>query len=233
MPTDTLLPRADGADLLPQDRQTLKHMAENLIWLPAKGYGYYPVTAGIEPYDDGYFEEYVRRADTQVGRGITDFRVGLVDKFTSGEVLDVGIGCGAFIEARNQKIEFYRRRTLGYDVNPRGIDWLHKRGLWKDWREAESIPSVTLWDVLEHLPAPHELLDKVEKFVFVSLPIFEGPKDVLKSRHYKPAEHVWFFTRNGFYGWAWEYGFEVLDETWMESCKFKRDSVATFVLKRI
>lgn len=218
----------------PQDRQTVRAMGETLVWFPAKGYGYCPppTTNGTEIYDDGYFEEYVKRSQTPVGKGITQFRVDLVDRYTTGDVLDIGIGCGAFIEARNAEFVSSPRRTLGYDVNPRGIEWLQSRGLWCDWREADGVPAVTLWDVLEHLPAPHELLDKVTRFAFVSIPIFEGPEHVLRSRHYKPGEHLHYFSRDGFYRWAAGYGFSVVEETWAESCQFKRDSVATFVLKR-
>lgn len=223
----TETPALDSAPFC-EDRQTAELMRENLVWFPAKGYGYYPVAAGIEPYDDGYFEEYQRRAATAVGKGINGFRADLVEKYWRGRVLDIGIGCGTFIEERASR----GVGTDGYDVNPRGIAWLHDRGLWRDWETAESIEAVTLWDVLEHLPRPHELFDKVTEFAFVSIPIFEGPDHVLKSRHMKPLEHFWYWTRDGFTRWAAGYGFAVVEETWMESCKFGRDSVATFVLKR-
>lgn len=215
-----------------RDRQTVDAMSEQLIWFPAKGYGFCPVPPAPDLYGDDYFEEYQRRAATPVGKGIAEFRVDLVDRYWNGKVLDVGIGCGAFIEARNRRMEAWRNRTVGYDVNPRGIDWLKRRSLWMDWNEQENIEAITLWDVLEHLPDPHELLDKVAGFAFVTIPIFESADHALRSRHWKPGEHLFYFTRKGFYGWAEGYGFEIYEETWMESCLFKRDSVASFVLKR-
>jgi len=42
--------------------------------------------------------------------------------------------------------------------------------------------------------------DEERDFLFqtvAALPIFEGLQDVLRSKHFKPGEHVWYFTEPG------------------------------------
>ena len=78
-----------------------------LTWLPDLGVGFYDVRASVSAISiASYFAKYLGYRDTELGRRLTQCRVDLVDRHWAGPVVDVGIGAGAFVEARP--------RTRGY-----------------------------------------------------------------------------------------------------------------------
>lgn len=196
---------------------------ETLVWLPERGMGYREPGLGIE-YGEEYFEHYAEIAPTLMGQRINEARAAMVNEFYGdGPVVDVGIGAGAFIAARPN--------TWGYDVNRIGQRWLERRNLWRDPYE-EPVPAITLWDVLEHLPNPAALLDNVTEWVFTSLPIFRDVEHILGSKHYKPGEHLWYWTRLGLCDWMTEHGFEKAHENNRETT-LGREDVLSFAFRRV
>jgi hypothetical protein len=201
---------------------------DRLMWFPEAGYGYFECdTAGV--YTSDYFDRYAEQADTPIGEAIMDARVWLVDRmlleYGRAPVLDVGIGCGAFLSA------WWRNGGEGFgdDVNPAGIEWLEKKAARR--RLASGHDVVTFWDVLEHIRRPDEALAHVKRLAFVSLPIFRDGDHVLQSRHYRRDEHFHYWTRAGFIAFAESCGFRVVyagaDETLLG-----REDIETFVLER-
>src|SRR4029077_12749479 len=71
-----------------------------LTWWPELGIGHYPVEAGFAPYDQDYFDSFDRNAQTELGRALMQARANFVERHYRGTLVDVGIGSGAFIEAR-------------------------------------------------------------------------------------------------------------------------------------
>jgi hypothetical protein len=71
----------------------------------------------------------------------------------------------------------------------------------------------------------------VRKWVFVSIPIFTSAADVLRSKHYKPKEHVWYFTVGGLDHFMRSFGFECVDFNRMER-EAGREQIDTFVFRR-
>lgn len=207
--------------------------ANGLVWLPEVGMGYFPVQEEDEPYRNGgaqaYWDKYVGYSATPMGRALTRARTELVRRFdTVGSVLDVGIGCGAFLEAMHAA----GWSAYGYDVSPVATNWLQERGLWRDpYQPGMEVQSVTLWDVLEHLPDPGALLERVQRYVFVSLPVFRDAHHVLQSKHFRPDEHRWYWTVPGLVHWMGAQGFHLLDSSRMET-ELGREDVATFVFQR-
>lgn len=198
----------------------------NLTWIEDLGLGYCP--NGEEPsiYNDSYFDEYVKRADTEIGRQLTAARLELVDRHLgrTPSVVDVGIGCGQFIEARGGS-------TTGFDVNPRGIEWLNSRGLFQDYRVG-GCDHATFWDSLEHIEDASKALRSVRGTAFVTMPVYRDREHLLLSKHFKPGEHVWYFTMKGFVRWARGLGFFVAEASDVES-RLGREDIMTFVLRRI
>lgn len=195
---------------------------DGFVWLPEHGMGRLRVSD--PPYDQNYFENYVRMAGTPMGRALTSARVDVVRRHTDGHVVDVGIGCGAFIAAR-------MGWTWGYDVNPAGIAWLHSTGRWCDPYEAP-VDAVSLWDVLEHIPDPLALLRNVRRWVFMSLPIVPGDgPPTAEWKHYKPREHCWYWTAEGMVRWMAAHGFELRHRSAMET-RLGRQDIGTFVFQR-
>ena len=198
--------------------------ANRLTWWAEIGIGHYPVTAGIEPYDDEYFARFDRDAHTPLGRALMMARVDFVDQHYRGPLVDVGIGSGAFIEYRGE------RSTYGYDVNPTAIGWLEERRILFDPYRVP-VQAVTLWDVLEHIPDYRPLLANVRKWLFVSLPIFRDAEHVLRSKHFRPQEHVWYFSRDGLIYAMKQCGFDLVSESNVET-ELGREDIGTFAFKR-
>jgi hypothetical protein len=192
---------------------------DKLLWLPESGIGFYPVTDS--PYDESYFKKYVEMAKTDIGIKLTQARVDLVNKYTKDEVIDIGIGCGNFIEARE--------RTYGFDINPFGVQWLNDNCKYKNPFNGSN--NLTFWDSLEHIHEPNNLLEKCNGYVFVSLPIFLSSEHILVSKHFRKDEHCWYFTDEGIKIFMWTHGFKCLESNTMES-DIGREDIGTYVFER-
>jgi hypothetical protein len=199
---------------------------DGLTWWPQDGVGYYPVEAGIAPYDQMYFDRFDRDAKTDLGRALMQARVDFVEQYYQGSLLiDVGIGSGAFVELRQRT-----RRTYGYDVNPAGIRWLKERNLFcKPY--GKPFHAMTMWDVLEHIWDYPALLENVRKWLFISLPIFSDVHHVLRSKHFRPTEHYWYFTRDGLVRAMGGCGFDLMSESMVET-ELGREDIGTFAFRR-
>lgn len=190
------------------------------------GVGWLPSSTGDRLYDQAYFDEFRRRAATDLGRDIMRARVGFVARHYSGILCDVGIGSGAFIEARNRR---RRNNTFGWDVNPLALKWLDDRGILVDPNLVE-LPAISLWDVLEHIPDFSRLLGNAGTWIFLSLPIFRSVEHVLASKHFKPNEHVWYFTTDGLIEMMKHYGFSLIERNSMET-ELGREDVESFAFR--
>ncbi|WP_353613948.1 methyltransferase domain-containing protein [Mangrovibacter phragmitis] len=202
-------------------KQFTHELNNGLVWLPELGMGRFPVP-NYRPYDAAYFERYRQMADTEMGKTLTAARIALVGRHYNGPVVDVGIGAGQFVEARPN--------TKGYDVNPAGIDWLKSRSMWADIY-ADRYPALTFWDSLEHIDRPDVAVEKAEQWIFVSVPIFDGAEHILRSRHYRRDEHIWYWTHEGICGWFLEQGFTLVEHNTAES-ELGRDGIASYAFRR-
>lgn len=201
----------------------LDSLPPTLHWLPEYGIGYLPwPTDTTAIYDDAYFAAYAERADTKIGRALTRARVDLVKRYFNGPVLDVGIGCGQFVEACPG--------ACGYDVNPQGVRWLKERDLYRDLY-AGLYDALTFWDALEHIPDPVAAVARARQFVFVSVPVFEGPAHCRASKHYKPGEHLWYFEDRGIRAWFDWQGFNCVESSNIETI-LGREGIQSYVFAR-
>jgi len=201
--------------------------AGRLTWWPQLGIGHYPVTAGVAPYDQEYFDRFGRDAATPLGLALMQGRVNFVEQHWQSTLIDVGIGSGAFVELRRAR----GQTTYGYDVNPAGVRWLDERGLAID-PYCVPTPAMTLWDVLEHIPDYRPLLANVRQWLFVSLPIFSDAYHVLRSKHFRPQEHIWYFTREGLVNAMKACGFTLVAESDFETALGRAD-IGTFAFRRV
>ncbi|WP_410009791.1 methyltransferase domain-containing protein [Pantoea agglomerans] len=196
-------------------------LKNGLVWLPALGMGYYPVPDDRH-YNACYFDNYCALADTPMGRALNLARIQLVARHYTGPLLDVGIGAGQFVEARPN--------TQGYDVNPHGIEWLKSRGRWADLY-AQHYRALSFWDALEHIDRPDVAVAKAEEWVFVSVPIFTGAEHLLRSRHYKPLEHIWYWSHDGLVRWFDGQGFDCIEHNTMETA-LGREGIGSYAFHR-
>lgn len=195
-----------------------------LTWWPDIGVGYYPVKTGLEPYNRDYWNKYVEMSNTQMGYDLNNVRRQLVERHHgNGVLVDVGIGSGAFIQARGQN-------TWGFDVNAVAADWLRERGLWWDPHFGNP-PAISLWDVIEHLPDPQALMAHVGQWVFISTPIYQDHEHVLRSKHFRPDEHFWYYTRDGLVYLMRLMGFDLAECNVLETV-LGREDIGSFAFKR-
>jgi hypothetical protein len=177
-------------------------------------------------YDKHYFETYVRLENTEIARKLNEGRTSLTEKYCD-KLLDVGVGSGEFIKSSNV-------RVLGYDINPVAVKWLKKEGLYADpYAKMPAVKGITLWDTLEHIPNPAELLSRINRdcYLFVSLPIFDNLLGVRQSKHYKPDEHYYYWTASGLIDYMKEHSLELVEISDHET-RAGRESILTFVFLR-
>lgn len=191
-----------------------------LQWLPERGIGWYPVTDA--PYDAAYWHRYRLMDQTEVGRKLTESRVRWVRTFHAGQVCDIGIGGGRFVS---------ECQAMGFDVNPDACAWLRDRGVWFDPYEGQ-VDAASFWDSLEHIHNPTPLLRNVRSWIFISLPVFDGPEHVLRSKHYRKDEHCWYFTERGLVDFMREHGFELAGSSLMEQLAGRED-IRSYAFRRL
>ena len=197
----------------------------SLVWFD--GYGYvHPVPR--HNYGSEYFHEYESRSKNEVSESLMDSRRALVDAYHEGDVVDVGSGFGTFVEHRNRGRE--EPNTFGYDVNPWSVAKTINLGLfWDPWERP--MPAATFWDSLEHFDDPTPILSRIERYAFVSIPIFRSLEHVKESKHFKPGEHVWYFTSDGLVRFFKDHGFALIESSNREVV-IGREDIESFVFVR-
>lgn len=180
---------------------------------------------GVNAEGVNYFAHYAAIEGGEIARKLNEGRVAIVDKHAGAAcvVLDTGIGSGQFIRSRPN--------TFGRDVNKRAVAWLKERGLHAT--ESTKFNAFTYWDVLEHIDVPNGHFKRMPEgcYLFTCLPVFADLTKVRASRHYKPGEHFYYWTEEGFVAWMAEYRFRLLERQDFET-RAGRDSVTTFAFKR-
>jgi 2-polyprenyl-3-methyl-5-hydroxy-6-metoxy-1,4-benzoquinol methylase len=176
------------------------------------------------PYDAAYFDKCRSYEDKEIANRINAGRIALVnDHAGQRRVLDIGVGSGEFVRKREN--------TFGYDINPRAVEWLKKEARWSD--DLGSFDAFTFWDVLEHVDVPDHYFRHMKdgSYLFTCLPIFADLDHIRESRHYRPGEHLYYFTEQGFANWMAEYRFRLLEVRYHET-DAGRDSILSFAFVR-
>jgi hypothetical protein len=173
-----------------------------------------------------YFDKCMEYRGEEIARRINTCRRILVDAYvgSSGAVLDVGVGSGEFVEVRPL--------TWGYDIDEKAATWLKEAGKWSD--RFEDFSAFTFWDVIEHLEEPRRDYFRYIRpgaYLFTCLPIFADLRRIRESRHYRPGEHLMYFTEEGFVRWMTLHGFRCLERDDFET-RAGRDSILSFAFRR-
>ena len=66
----------------------------------------------------------------------------------------------------------------------------------------------------------------------MSIPIFEDGEHVLRSKHYRKDEHVWYFTARGLINVFADCGFDLVDMSRIET-DIGREDIGSFAFKRV
>lgn len=188
------------------------------------GVAYQADRSHIIQYDETYWNKCAGYEDSEIALKINRGRIGFVECFYRGDVLDIGIGCGEFIKKRPG--------TFGYDINPVAVKWLIEQGLFRD--DFSSFTAFTMWDVLEHVENPEDYFINFRQgsFLFLSIPIFDDLTRVRESRHYRPGEHLYYFTLMGIKNWMNMHGFQIYGASDFET-DAGRDSIHSLAFKKV
>lgn len=202
-------------------QQTLPAGLNNtFLWSEELGYGWH--TAPAMNYDSGYFAHYQKLDATPMGAALTKARIELVSKYTTPSYgCDIGIGGGRYVSESN---------GFGFDVCADAVNWLMDNGRLAE--QQYGLQVATCWDSLEHIPEPEKLLARVREWLFVSMPIYRDMQDVLASKHYKPGEHLHYWTLAGFIAWCERQGFEVQEINHAED-ELGREGITSFAFRRV
>ena len=194
-------------------------LTDCLLWSEELGMGYHPRPP--MDYSGPYFKKYQALDATPMGEALTRARVSMTRRHYQGGVVDIGIGGGRFVQAAD---------GWGYDVNAEAVAWLRQQERYFD-PYATPTEAISCWDSLEHIPEPEKLLAQVGEWVFVSMPVYLSQWDCLKSKHYKPGEHLWYWTQNGLIAWFARQGFGCVEINDSES-ELGRDGITSFAFRR-
>jgi hypothetical protein len=217
---------------IPPTRQVSKLFDQlsvgQLVWLPAHQIGYCQVD-DTDVYNKTYFEKYLQYQGTEIWKSLNQFRLSFVARHYTDALIDVGIGCGDYITAR--RTLYPNVETWGFDINHVAVEWLQARRLYVN--PYNELPTaITLWDVMEHIQDFPDLLARVQKWVFISTPIYHDDAHVLRSKHFRPDEHYWYFTHRGLVNIMRDLGFECVQSSDAES-RIGREDIRTYAFKRM
>lgn len=191
----------------------------------ADGYARQTDLSLLVSYDGDYFNKCLGYEDTAIGDTLNACRNALVQRhYGDGWLVDIGIGSGAFIKSRP--------KTLGTDINPVALEWLHSVNLLASG--FSNYKAFTLWDVIEHMPDPSKVLNQmpVDSMAFFSIPVFRDLHRIKESKHYRPGEHLHYWTRSGFVHFMLRHGFYLLEMNDDETLA-GREGIASFAFVKV
>lgn len=186
---------------------------------------------GRIPYDDAYLATFDSPAysDSTIARAVNAGRCSLVARYlrAGSSLLDIGAASGAFVKLAIAA----GFDAKGYDVIPNAAARLYVQGLYSD--NPDAFMAVTMWDSIEHLENPVETLKRVRKncLLFASVPVFDNLGAIRQSKHYKPGEHLYYWTPDGFVDYMALHGFRLLERSSHET-EAGRDSIGAFAFIR-
>ncbi len=175
----------------------------------------------IEGYSEGSDETFI----SQIGGREKTFMQGVkfIERFEKpGKILDVGTAGGSFLAmARKRGWQAY-----GVELNRWLCGWAQKHyglhvqpGTIDDLKYANNFFDViTLWDVLEHVPNPSEVLKKCHRllkpggFIYINYPDYGSyAARIMKSKWvFLLSVHIYYFTRKTIAGMLEKTGFQPL-----------------------
>jgi hypothetical protein len=197
--------------------------ASTLLWADPPGLGICLAKPVEDLYGPGYWSEYRKRDHTNMGALLTAGRIGFCKRFGANVFnVDIGIGGGRFV---------LEEACMGYDVNPSAIVWLKARGLWYDVTQL-SCDSMTFFDSLEHSADWRGILLRCRNRAIVSTPIYSDAVHCRRSKHFKPGEHIWYFTESGLIWYMKLHGFALEGFDHFET-RLGREEIGTYCFKRV
>lgn len=201
----------------------------DLCLVPHRGIAYQRDMGQVIDYGDAYHDNYKALEGSDIATRLNNGRCAMLARHAPAEstVLDIGAGSGAFVRAARS----WGYAASGFDIIPKTAAHLKDIGAFAD--NPEGFEVVTFWDSLEHIPNPESVLKRVNKgaVVLAAIPAFDDLTKIRESKHYKPGEHLYYFTAQGFIDYMALHGFRLLEESTHET-DAGRESIGAFAFKK-
>lgn len=185
--------------------------------------------AGRAEYGAEYFRKVAAYEGGEIATAVNAGRCALVARHAAPDstILDVGAGTGAFVRAARS----WGFPAVGFDVMPAAVAALRSAGLYDE--DPAIFDVVTMWDTIEHLEDPILTLRRVRKgaLLCASIPVFDDLRRIRESKHYRPGEHLYYWTAQGFIDWMALWGFRLLEQSTHE-VDAGRESIGAFAFRR-
>lgn len=166
---------------------TINLELEDMTICKCCGYGRPSMQTPIQ-YDENYEKKYLAYPEAAINK----IRLHFILK--KGTILDYGCGSGSFVKAARKA----GYTAYGYDINDFTADLRPPEGLRPD--------IITAWDSFEHLTDEQQIdffkIAESAKLIVLSVPDFDTPKkdeSLEKWRHYRPKEHLHYYTLEALY----------------------------------
>ena len=210
-----------------------------ILWCKKCRYSRSIYPFNIHLYDKKYADEYIKRAQSDIGHLLNLYRMQFVQKYLPKRkdtaVFDFGCGAGVFAKLASQ-----HWTVSAYDINPIYREyWKRDTSLWEavDFlKEMERDPHydcITFFDSLEHVEDVHGFVRFYRpKFYIASIPILPDNTDLNTWKHFKPTEHLHYFSRTALLQFFGAAGYTYIGESDGET-KLGRVDINTFAFKRI
>lgn len=216
--------------------------ADLLSWNADLGYGFFPVHPGEWPYDAEYVRKYEDMGKTGMAKRLNFHRVAIAVKAASlveqaghaHTFLDIGPGDGAYMRELSKDLPEAEDFSFGFDINPVMIERLKSEARWGDpgtrFLPQHSWHVMTFWDSFEHIHRP-DLTVLNTRSVAMSIPVFQNREHVLASKHFRPDEHVWYFTDGGIKTFMKRCGFSCVHDDDRET-QLGREDIKSYIFVR-
>ena len=193
----------------------------------------------IRVYGNAHWELLKSYEDSDICKKITAGRIKLVTKYLKGkdkEIFDIGCGTGYFMRKYMEKT---KQKAYGYDILHKTEEWLFLNNYYLSpfiGKIPSPIMGVTMWDSLEHFPEPRKVLDSICEgmYTFISMPIYKKitKKAIMESKHYRPREHLYYWSHRGLVNYMDILGFEFkyVDNFEIEA---GRQDIYSYVFKKV
>lgn len=153
-----------------------------LLWCPTLDIGMVvPLQGEAERiYDAAYYAHLAEREKSKVGIDLISSRVACASLTPFDRYVEVGPGAGGFGRWLKSAFNFVKYEAVDRNT---------------PWPTPSKDALVVAWDSIEHM----EALEPLRGWggILLTVPVEDDESAWLKSRHYKPGEHIWYFTPNG------------------------------------
>lgn len=213
-----------------------------LSWNAELGYGFYPVDPAEWPYDEAYRVKYEQMAATSMAKRLNEHRVALAlhaaekteQAGKANTFIDIGPGDGAFMRELTECLPEGEDFVFGYDVNPAMVERLKAENRYAkpgdSYTPQHAWNCMSFWDSFEHIHRPDKTIVGA-RGVAMSIPIFRNRAHVLESKHFRPDEHVWYFTHEGIQAFMKKCGFKTKHYDDMET-RIGREDIKSYIFLR-